>query len=75
MPHSLQENIMGGLLDQTFRDAFAMPALLHPEETWKRYGGGTYPRRRAEGDDPVDNRADGRREMIISIILGRRGGV
>jgi len=20
-------------------DAFAMPALLHPEATWKRYGG------------------------------------
>jgi ADP-ribosylglycohydrolase len=39
MPHSLHEHILGGLLGQAFGDAFAMPALLHPEDTWKHYGG------------------------------------
>ena len=39
MPHVLYEHILGGLLGQAFGDAFAMPALLHPEDTWKRYGG------------------------------------
>jgi ADP-ribosylglycohydrolase len=35
----LRERILGGLLGQAFGDAFAMPALLHPEDTWKHYGG------------------------------------
>ena len=39
MPYSLYEHILGGLLGQAFGDAFAMPALLHPEDTWARYGG------------------------------------
>jgi ADP-ribosylglycohydrolase len=39
MPQQLYEHILGGLLGQAFGDAFAMPALLHPEDTWKRYGG------------------------------------
>jgi ADP-ribosylglycohydrolase len=39
MPQSLYEHILGGLLGQAFGDAFAMPALLHPEDTWKHYGG------------------------------------
>jgi len=39
MPHLLHDHILGGLLGQAFGDAFAMPALLHPEDTWKRYGG------------------------------------
>lgn len=39
MPYSLYEHILGGLLGQAYGDAFAMPALLHPEDTWSRYGG------------------------------------
>jgi len=39
MPYSLYEHVLGGLLGQAMGDAFAMPALLHPEATWKRYGG------------------------------------
>ena len=39
MPQQLYEHILGGLLGQAFGDAFAMPALLHPEDTWKCYGG------------------------------------
>jgi ADP-ribosylglycohydrolase len=39
MPQALYEHILGGLLGQAFGDAFAMPALLKPEDTWKQYGG------------------------------------
>lgn len=39
MPQHLYEHILGGLLGQAFGDAFAMPALLHPDDTWKRHGG------------------------------------
>jgi ADP-ribosylglycohydrolase len=39
MPNSLYEHILGGLLGQAFGDAFAMPALLHPDDTWKHYNG------------------------------------
>ena len=39
MPYSLYEHILGGLLGQAYGDAFAMPALLRPEDTWKHYGG------------------------------------
>ena len=39
MPYSLYEHILGGLLGQAFGDAFAMPALLHPQATWDHYGG------------------------------------
>ncbi len=39
MSYSLHEHVLGGLLGQALGDAFAMPALLHPEATWKRYGG------------------------------------
>ena len=39
MPYSLYEHVLGGLLGQAMGDAFAMPALLHPEATWKCYGG------------------------------------
>lgn len=39
MTYSLYEHVLGGLLGQALGDAFAMPALLHPEDTWKRYGG------------------------------------
>ena len=39
MPHSLYQHILGGLLGQAFGDAFAMPALLRPQDTWKHYGG------------------------------------
>jgi ADP-ribosylglycohydrolase len=39
MSQFLHEHILGGLLGQAFGDAFAMPALLHPEDTRRRYGG------------------------------------
>jgi ADP-ribosylglycohydrolase len=39
MPYPLYKHVLGGLLGQAVGDAFAMPALLHPEATWKRYGG------------------------------------
>jgi ADP-ribosylglycohydrolase len=39
MPHVLYDHILGGLLGQAFGDAFAMPALLHPDDTWRHYGG------------------------------------
>jgi ADP-ribosylglycohydrolase len=39
MPHSLYHHVLGGLLGQAFGDAFAMPALLHPENNWQYYGG------------------------------------
>jgi len=35
----LLEKIRGGLYGQALGDAFAMPALLTPQETWERYGG------------------------------------
>ena len=31
--------ILGGLYGQALGDAWGMPALLKPEDTWKRYGG------------------------------------
>ena len=31
--------ILGGLYGQALGDAWAMPALLRPEDTWERYGG------------------------------------
>ena len=39
MPFSLYDHILGGLLGQAYGDAFAMPALLRPEDTRSRYGG------------------------------------
>lgn len=33
------EKVLGGLYGQALGDAWAMPALLRPEETWARYGG------------------------------------
>jgi ADP-ribosylglycohydrolase len=39
MSRFLYEHILGGLFGQAFGDAFAMPALLHPEETRRHYGG------------------------------------
>jgi ADP-ribosylglycohydrolase len=35
----LYEHILGGLMGQAFGDAFAMPALLHPQATWDHYDG------------------------------------
>jgi ADP-ribosylglycohydrolase len=39
MSYDLYDHILGGLLGQAFGDAFAMPALLRPDETWRHYGG------------------------------------
>ncbi len=33
------KNIQGGLFGQALGDAWAMPALLNPEDTWAMYGG------------------------------------
>lgn len=38
MDHLL-DHIRGGLYGQALGDAWAMPALLTPEDTWERYGG------------------------------------
>jgi len=34
----LYDHILGGLYGQALGDSFAMPAMLRPEVTWKRYG-------------------------------------
>ncbi len=36
---NLYEHILGGLYGQALGDAWAMPALLRPEDTWNRYNG------------------------------------
>jgi ADP-ribosylglycohydrolase len=33
------DHILGGLYGQALGDAWAMPAMLHPDDTWKMYGG------------------------------------
>jgi len=35
----LYRHILGGLLGEALGDAWGMPALLTPEETWQRFGG------------------------------------
>ena len=35
----LYQHILGGLLGEALGDAWGMPALLTPEETWQRFGG------------------------------------
>jgi ADP-ribosylglycohydrolase len=35
----LLQKILGGLYGQALGDAWAMPALLKPQDTWERYGG------------------------------------
>jgi len=35
----LYQHILGGLFGEALGDAWGMPALLAPEETWQRYGG------------------------------------
>ena len=35
----LLERIHGGIYGQAMGDAFAMPAMLTPRDTWERYGG------------------------------------
>lgn len=35
----LYRHIIGGLMGQALGDAFAMPAFLRPEDTWRYYGG------------------------------------
>lgn len=35
----LYSMVLGGLMGQAFGDAFAMPAAMRPEDTWKRYNG------------------------------------
>lgn len=36
---ALTAQILGGLYGQALGDAWAMPALLHPDQTWAAYGG------------------------------------
>lgn len=36
---TLLQKILGGLYGQALGDAWAMPALLNPQDTWERYGG------------------------------------
>jgi len=33
------DHILGGLYGQALGDAWAMPAMLHPDDTWEMYGG------------------------------------
>lgn len=33
------DQILGGLYGQALGDAWAMPAMLHPDDTWEMYGG------------------------------------
>ena len=35
----LTEKVLGGLYGQALGDAWCMPALLRPEDTWEKYGG------------------------------------
>ena len=46
---SLKDKIVGGFFGQAFGDAWAMPALLYPQQTWDYYGG--YIERFLDGPD------------------------
>lgn len=35
----MQDRILGGLFGQALGDAWAMPAMLTPDDTWEKYGG------------------------------------
>ena len=35
----MHDKILGSLYGQALGDAWCMPALLSPEDTWERYGG------------------------------------
>lgn len=49
----LYDHILGGLYGQALGDAWGMPALLRPEDTWQRYGGWITSFQDAPDDHPV----------------------
>ncbi len=49
----LHGHILGGLYGQALGDAWAMPALLRPQQTWERYGGWLETLLDAPPDHPV----------------------
>lgn len=53
MTDLLLDKIKGGLYGQALGDAWAMPALVHPDETWERYGGWIEDLLPAPDDHPV----------------------
>lgn len=50
---NLHEKILGGLYGQALGDAWAMPALLNPGDTWERYGGWISEFKAGPEDHPV----------------------
>ncbi len=50
---SWYDRILGGLLGQALGDAWGMPALLNPRETWERFGGWIEALMPAPPDHPV----------------------
>jgi ADP-ribosylglycohydrolase len=51
--NDLLNKILGGLYGQALGDAWAMPALLHPDDTWKKFGGWINDFLPAPDDHPV----------------------
>ena len=49
----LNRNILGGLYGQALGDAWAMPALVHPDDTWQVFGGWISDFLPAPDDHPV----------------------
>lgn len=49
----LMDKILGGLFGQALGDAWAMPALLNPSDTWDRYGGWITEFKPGPDDHPV----------------------
>lgn len=49
----MQDRILGGLFGQALGDAWAMPAMLTPGDTWEKYGGWISGFLPGPGDHPV----------------------
>jgi ADP-ribosylglycohydrolase len=53
MAEPLFDKILGGLYGQALGDAWAMPALVHPDDTWQKFGGWIEDFLPAPDDHPV----------------------
>jgi ADP-ribosylglycohydrolase len=53
MADPLFDKILGGLYGQALGDAWAMPALVHPDDTWQKFGGWIDDFLPAPNDHPV----------------------
>ena len=71
----MQDRILGGLFGQALGDAWAMPAMLTPDDTWEKYGGWITGFLPGPEDHPVHGGYAGRVSLLLHrVLLGSAPG-